>query len=236
MAYRAAQLNFTKGEISPDLESRFDISIYNAGLRKASNVRILRTGGVTKRMGTRFVVEAAKTASPRLIAFQFSDEQAYALEHGQAYMRPLALGGAVLETQLKVLGITKAAQAQVTVQHHGYKTGETIYFSGITGMTEINDRFLKVTSVVDANNFRVNFNSTNAGTFTGSGGGTTRDTTPTPTPSPTPQPPPVVEPPPPPPTSGGGGGYKPPPEENPTLPPTWEGGDGREPRTVDPFG
>ena len=207
MAYRAAQLNFSKGEISPELQSRFDISIYNAALRQARNVRVLRTGGVAKRMGTRLVAECLSSTAVRLIPFQFSDDQAYALEHGQAYMRPLALGGAVLEEGLAVIAITKASNAQITAAYHAYSVGDQVYLSGITGMTEINDRFLTVASVIDANTFTVNIDSSGFGTFTGSGGGTTRVGAPAPPPPPPPVPPPAPEPVEPDVGSGGGGGY-----------------------------
>ena len=194
MAYRAAQLNFSKGEISDELQSRFDVSIYNAGLKRARNVRVLRTGGAAKRMGTRFVAECLVTTAVRLIPFQFSDEQAYAIEMGQAYMRPLALGGAVLEEALAVTAITKEAQAKITSAFHAYLVGDQVYLSDITGMVEINDRFLTVVSVVDANNFKVNIDSTNFGTFTGSGGGTVRVGAPPAPPAP-PAVPPVLVPP-----------------------------------------
>lgn len=207
MAYRAALLNFSKGEISPELQSRFDISIYNAALRQARNVRVLRTGGVAKRMGLRFVAECLSSSAVRLLPFQFSDEQGYALEFGQAYMRPAALGGIVLEEGLAVTAITKEVQAKITAAFHDYDVGDPVYLTGIEGMREINDRFLTVTAVVDANNFRVDFDSTNASTFSGSGGGTVR-----PGPPPAPPAPPVVPPPLDPPEepdfgSGGGGGY-----------------------------
>jgi len=204
MAYRAALVNFTKGEISTEAEARFDISIYNAALRRARNITIMRTGGVTKRMGTRFVAEALSNPS-RLIPFQFSDEQAYALEHGQAYMRPLALGGVVLEEALAVQSITKAAQAVVTVPYHGYQVGDYVWFSLIEGMTEINGLYLEVVAVGDANTFTVDFNSTNAGTFTGSGGGQTNTAPPAPPPTP-PTVTPPADPVDPPPTTIGGGG------------------------------
>jgi len=206
MGYRAALLNFTKGEISPEILARFDLSAYQAGARRARNVVIRRTGGLEKRMGTRFVAECLGT-SARLIPFQFNDEQAYALEFGQGYMRPLALGGAVLEEGLLVTAITKAANAKITAAFHAYEVGDPVYLTGITGMTQINDRFLTVVSVIDANNFTVDIDSTDFDTFTGSGGGTARVGSPPP-----PPPPPAVPPPPPPPPappvgSGSGGGY-----------------------------
>jgi hypothetical protein len=207
MAYRAALFNFSKGEISPELQARFDISIYNAGLKRARNVKVLRTGGVAKRMGTRFVAECLSSTTVRLAPFQFSDEQAYALEMGQAYMRPLALGGAVLEEGLRVTGITNAVQAVITVPFHAYTVGRQVYLSAIEGMTDINDRFLTITAIVDANNIRVDFDSTNAGAFTGSGGGTLRVGAPPAPPAPPAVPPPLDPPEEPPVGSGSGGGY-----------------------------
>jgi hypothetical protein len=194
MAFRTGLSNFSKGEISPEVAARFDLPVYQAGLRKARNVKIKRTGGVSKRMGTRFVVETDEGA--RLFPFQFSDEQAYALLFKQAAMQPLALGGAVLDEELQVIGITNAPNAKINVHYHAYTVGQKIYLKNITGMDEINDRVLTVVSVVDANNFTVNIDTSTFGAFTGSGGGTDRigapsapptpPTVPTPTPTPTP--------------------------------------------------
>lgn len=208
MGIRVAALNFSKGEISPEVEARFDLDVYKAALRKASNVIIKRTGGVRKRPGSRFAAVALSTAS-RLFPFQFSDTQAYALLFDQAKMQPYALGGAVLETGLKVTAITKSINAQVTIAYHGYSVNDPIWFDGILGMVEINDRFLMVTSVIDVNNFTVNFNSTNASTFTGDSGGQVN--TAPPSAPPTLPAPPTPTPPPSPPMSGGGGngGYRP---------------------------
>lgn len=195
MAYRAALFSFSKGELSPEVAARFDLPTYQAGLRRAQNVKIRRTGGVSKRMGTRFVMECPDDTA-RLFPFQFADEQAYALLFSQAAMQPLALGGAVLEEHLQVIAISNAAQAQITVHYHAYTVGQKVYLTGIEGMTEINDRWLTILSVPDQHNIVVDFNSTAAGAFTGSGGGTDRTgapapppappTVPTPAPSPTP--------------------------------------------------
>jgi hypothetical protein len=210
MGYRAALLNFSKGEIAPELEARFDLSAYQVGLRLARNVKIRRTGGVSKRMGTRFVAECLSSTA-RLFPFQFSDEQGYALEFGQAYMRPLALGGAVLEEGLKVTAITKAAQAKITAAFHDYAIGEQVYLRSddpaAFGMREILDRWLTIVSVQDDNNFTVDIDSTNFSTF-GVDVGTVRVGDP-----PAPPPPPTVPPPAPEPTppdigSGSGGGYE----------------------------
>jgi hypothetical protein len=183
MGYRVASSNFTKGEISPEAEARFELPVYQAAVRTARNVKVQRTGGLKKRMGTRFVAEAL-SASSHLIPFQFSDTQAYALEFGQALMRPLALGGRVLKTGLKVTNITKAANAKITAAYHGYSVGDPVYLNSIKGMIQINDRFLTVVSVIDDNNFTVNINSTNFSTFTGDTGGQVNSAPPPPPPTP----------------------------------------------------
>lgn len=206
--YRAALLNFTKGEISPELEARFDLDAYQAGLRRARNVKIRRTGGVSKRMGTRFVAECLSDEA-RLLPFQFSDEQGYALEFGQAYMRPLALGGAVLEEGLEITAITKAANAKITAALHGYTVGQQVYLKSndplTFGMIEILDRWLTVVSVIDADNFTVDYDSTGASTF-GTDTGVVR-TVPVVDPTPPVVPPPITPAPEPDVGSGSGGGY-----------------------------
>lgn len=206
MGYRAALLNFSKGSISPELEARFDLPAYQAALRQATNVKIKRTGGVSKRMGTRFVAEAPSLTA-RLFPFQFSDDQAYALAFSQGKMQPFALGGAVLEEALAVSAITKAAAAQITSAFHGYAVGDLVYLTSILGMTEINNRFLTVASVIDASNFTVSHDTTAYGTFTGSGGGTVRTGIPSAPPVPPVVPAVLVDPPGPTPGTGSIGGY-----------------------------
>jgi hypothetical protein len=206
MGVRVAALNFTKGEISPEVEARFDLDVTKAALRKASNVIIKRTGGVRKRPGSRFAT-AAMSPSARLFPFQFSDTQAYALEFDQAKMRPFALGGAVLEPGLKVTAITIAEEAQVTAPFHGYSPGDPVWFDGIQGMVEINDRFLTVMEVMDQNNFTVNFDSRFATPFVADSGGQVNTSPPSAPPS-VPSPPTPTPAPTPPKSSGGGsGGY-----------------------------
>lgn len=202
MGIRVASVNFTKGEISPEVEARFDLDIYHAALRKASNVIIRRAGGVRKRPGSRFVAKALSSSS-RLFPFQFSDSQAYCLEFGQRAMRPIALGGMVLETGLHVSAITKAINAKVTCAFHGYFAGQQVWFDSIQGMTEINERFLTVMMVIDASNFTVDFDSRNAGTFTADVGGQVNASPPPPPPPPPPPTSPSPSPTPPPVTSGG---------------------------------
>jgi hypothetical protein len=207
MKPRVPQVNFSKGEIGPQLYGRFDVDTWGSALKQARNVIILKYGGLTKRPGHRLVAEVLDPSAPvRIIPFEFSDEQTYALELGQGYMAPIALGGRVLDTELAITDITSADNAKITAALHAYTVGKWVFLQGIAGNmgARLNGRFWKVTGVEDANNFTINASTTGL-LFTSAVGGITRVA-----PPPPPPPPPVVTPPPPapdpPPTSPPDGG------------------------------
>jgi hypothetical protein len=205
MAYRIAQPSFSKGEIAPDLYGRFDVDAYQSSLRRARNVVILKYGGVTKRPGTRLVAEVLDASQPvRLVPFQFSIEQAYALELGQGYMRVAAQGGLVLHEELAVTNITSEALALVTAAFHGFSAGQQVFLAGIHGALgeALNFRFYRVASVVDPHHFHIDVDTSDMPPFTGATGGITRTGLPAPDP-PDPVVPPPVDPPTPPSTGGG---------------------------------
>lgn len=140
----------------------------------------------------------------RLMPFQFSLEQTYALEMGHGYMRPAALGGLVIEEKLAIGSVTRGATTTIAAAYHAYAVGDQVYFGGVEGMIELNGRIGRVLSVGDSGHFTVDIDSTGFTAFTSDTGGTTRAGPPAPPPPPPPVPPPP--PPPPPPNTGGGGG------------------------------
>ncbi|MEO7169345.1 MAG: hypothetical protein ABIY39_03120 [Sphingomonas sp.] len=208
MPLRTGQPNFSKGELAEDLIARVDVAAYATGLRRARNIIILKYGGVTKRPGTRLVAEVYADQGVRLMPFQFSIDQTYALEMGQGYMRPAALGGLLLEEKLTIISITLGAITTIHTAYHDYAVGDQIYLSGIEGTVELNGRLARILSVSGGNtaggSFTIDVNSTGFTPFTADIGGTTRVGTPAPPPPPPPVPP--TAPPPPPPVVGGGGG------------------------------
>lgn len=157
MPQRFPLQNFAKGELAPDLYARIDVQAYSAGAARARNVKIKKYGGLEKRPGTRFVAEVCDPTEPvRLIPFQFSFEQAYALELGQGYMRVSANGGMVLQEELAVADISDDPDAVFEVPYHGYSVGDQIYFSGQEGdWAFLNGRIWKISAVVDDSHFRV---------------------------------------------------------------------------------
>lgn len=204
MGFTVALPNFSKGELAPALYGRIDTNQYNAALKRSRNFIVQRYGGVTFRPGTRLVGRVDDpTKAVRLAPFQFSIDQAYALLMQQGTMRPMALGGFVLEQNTKITGATKAYPCVLTVPYHGYSVGDRIYLNGIAGMVELNNRFATVISVPDADHVGIDINSSLFGTFVSSDG-TLNAAPPPPPPPPPPVPPPYV--PPVPPYVGGGGG------------------------------
>lgn len=199
-------LNFTKGAISPELQARIDTAQYGAGAKQLNNFIIQKYGGASFRPGFRLVAEADSVVStPRYVPFQFNIEQAYVMVLDEGYMRLLATGGAVIEDNLLITAITKAAAAQVTAAYHAYIVGDKLFFTGVTGMTQINGRTGTVASVIDTSNFTVNINTTTFSTFISSSG-TARGAPPTPVPAPTPPPVPPLPPAAPPVADSGGTG------------------------------
>ncbi len=207
--FRAGQPNFSRGVLAPHLHSRFDVDAYAAGLKDATNVIILKYGGLTKRPGMRLVAEVIDGSEPtRIIPFQFSLSQTYALEMGQGYMSPCALGGRVLEEELKITAITRGNPTQITAAYHGYEEDDLVYLSGIDAGSMghlLNGRFWRVVAVASENVFSIDCNTTGLDPFVDAEGGTVRAGPPDPPPAP-PVVPPVVPPPDPPGVGGGGGG------------------------------
>jgi hypothetical protein len=209
MSFRVAQVNFSRGELGPQLYGRFDVDAWQSGLKRARNVIVLKYGGVTKRPGTRLVAEVLDASeATRLIPFQFSLTQTYALEMGQGYMSPCALGGRLLEEELAITGISNAAQAQVTAAFHGFAEGDFAYISGVAGALGdfLNGRAWEVMSIIDDDNFTVAADTTGLAAFTTATGGITRTIAPTPV-TPPAVPAPVAAPPPPTYYYGGAGDF-----------------------------
>lgn len=200
--------NFTRGIFSPVVQSRRDVEAWNAGARRLTNVTLMKYGGVRKRPGTRFVYKLPTNDDEvRLLPFTYSPGQSYALLMGQATMKPLALGGAVLSEGFGITAITNADPGVVTAPYHDLATGAEVYLMGIEGMTELNGRVVTVT-VIDPDNFSIGIDTTEFDAFTADDGDVRVGAPPpppppppVPAPTPTPTPPPTV-----PPGGGGGGG------------------------------
>ena len=82
------KMNFTSGELSPKMLGRIDLDQYAAGVETMTNFLPVIWGGARFRPGFRFVNEVKNSADQtRLVPFEFSREQAYAIEFGDQYVR-----------------------------------------------------------------------------------------------------------------------------------------------------
>lgn len=203
--------NFTRGIFSPVVQARRDVDAWQAGAQRLTNVTLMKHGGVRKRMGTELVYVQCETDDvTRMLPFTFSTGQSYVLLMGQATMRPLALGGAVLAEGFGITAITRANPGVVTAPFHALTTGDEVFFSGIEGMTELNGRVAKITRI-DDDTFSIGIDTTGFGAFVSDDGTVRTEVPPEPAPAPTvqeptptPTPPPTI-----PPGGGGGGGRAP---------------------------
>lgn len=156
MTYPVIQPSFANGELSPYLFSRVDLEQYRTGVARAYNFFVDFRGGLSNRPATQYLIHAYDQGSRvRLIPFQFSIVQGYALEFGQLYMRPLMNGGTILEATKAITGITQANPAVVTANAHGFSAGQPVFIAGVVGMTQVNGRYF-VTGTCTTNTFVLN--------------------------------------------------------------------------------
>ncbi len=162
MSTNVFKAQFSAGVLSPSLHGRVDSTIYANGAAEISNAFVRIDGGVVNRGGTTYVGQAKSNVSNvpdtrpvRLIPFQFNPTDSYVLEFGHKYMRVIRNGGYVLAQNIYgntatnfITNITKSATtATVTTKDdHGYSNGDWVYFTGIGGMSEINERIAVVRS------------------------------------------------------------------------------------------
>jgi hypothetical protein len=132
--------NFRTGEISPKLEGRIDLQKYNEAAQTVNNMVVFPSGGVTRRPGTYFAGRSKDGGKVRLIDFEYSDEQAYVLELGANYIRFYKDGGLLTSNSQNVTGITQANPAVMTIASHSYTNGDRIFVTGVTDMTQVNNR------------------------------------------------------------------------------------------------
>lgn len=121
MTQAVAQRAFSAGELAPSLYARTDMQKYYIGCRTLRNMYVMRHGGATSRSGTQFITEVKNSANPvRLIPFEISTKQAYALEFGNLFVRFLTNGAY----------ISLSATASAWVFPFAYFQGDTASAAG----------------------------------------------------------------------------------------------------------
>lgn len=80
--------SINSGEFSPRMEARVGFGRYPNAAKMLRNCVLYPQGGFTRRPGTRYVAEVKTSANAtRLFPFEYSIDQSYIVEAGNAYMR-----------------------------------------------------------------------------------------------------------------------------------------------------
>lgn len=150
--------SFAGGEIAPEMFGRLDLGKYQTGLQLARNFETLAHGPAARRPGYFYVNEVKdSTRLARLIPFVFSATQACVIELGNLTARFHSSSGTQLEAAQTLLGITNANPAVLTVTGHGYLNGDGVFVAGIVGLTNLNGQFFLVGTVLNVNQFTINY-------------------------------------------------------------------------------
>ena len=138
-------ISFGGGELAPAVYSRIDLQKFGSGAKRLRDYFVHAEGGASNRSGTDYIRETKdSSAVSRVIKFEFNEDQSYALEFGNLYMRVYRNGGVVVETGFAMSAATQADPVVVTTATHSYEDGDEVFISGVVGMTELNGKFYLV--------------------------------------------------------------------------------------------
>lgn len=150
--------SFAGGEIGSELLGRVDLTKFQTGLTLCKNFEVLPHGPVRSRAGLERISEAKyRNKVSVLIPFIYSNDEAVAIEAGDQYMRFHTNGGTLLNTSQALTAATQANPVVVTYSGvDNYSNGQTVFITGVAGMTQLNGRFFKVANVnTGANTFEL---------------------------------------------------------------------------------
>lgn len=131
---RRMQTTFSKGELSPRIESRPELAAFHEGCTEMTNVLLLRQGGAERRPGTRFVKEVKdSTKDTILIPFEFSVNDAYQLEFGHLYIRfyKVSTGQRIEVSSVPVEIVTPYTEADLRNIHYRQSADVLYLWDGV---------------------------------------------------------------------------------------------------------
>ena len=144
---RTIQTNFTGGEMSPEMQSRVDVSKYQAGIKRGENFLVRPQGGLSFRGGFRQVCEIADSDNRGWLAeFNLDMSESYVLVFGENTLRFVRDGEVILDSSRAYadVAVSDAAPAVFTRAAHGYEDGETLFILDAPDAPEITTNFYTV--------------------------------------------------------------------------------------------
>lgn len=150
MAKVSPAQNVFEGELSPLAAGRTDIERYGRAMRYMLNTVACRTGPAVGRSGTYYEQKCMDPAYPsKLLAFEYSEEEAIILEFGHYKMRfHYEYNGIVAHREKTVTFINAAIPFTFTAPGHDVVIGEAVVFSGFASQRNVNSVVAIVTNVV----------------------------------------------------------------------------------------
>jgi hypothetical protein len=136
------QPSFAAGELSPEMLGRIDIAKYGSGCSTLRNFVCSYRGGAFSRAGTKFVGQSLQPGTgnpPRLVRSQFSNNQGYALEFGNNYLRVIFQGGYVTDVSVGITNITLSNPVLINVVGQPFNNGDTVAISDLGSPLELSN-------------------------------------------------------------------------------------------------
>tara|TARA_R110000851_G_scaffold5398_1_gene22364 strand:- start:6120 stop:8630 length:2511 start_codon:yes stop_codon:yes gene_type:complete len=163
-------ISFGGGELSPAVYSRIDLQKFGSGAKRLRDYFVHAEGGISNRQGIDYIRETKDSSDiSRVITFEYNEDQSYALEFGNEYMRVYRNGGVVVEAGFSISAATQANPVVVTTDAHSYADGQEVFISGVAGMTELNGRFLTIANVTATTFELVGVDGTSYGAYISGG-------------------------------------------------------------------
>lgn len=144
--------DFTSGVLTLKLKDQPNLEIYQNGVLIGENWLTSLHGPTSFRPGFVYTRPTRRNKSAWFVTFAFDDNEAYALEFTDGYLRFHSNKGVIVESSQAIEGITQANPGVVTISSHGYSTGDEVYIDDVYGTTELNGQFFLL-DVLDADTF-----------------------------------------------------------------------------------
>ena len=144
MPFKLIKNSYNAGELSEYMAGRTDINKYYNGCSKLINATVLPHGGVVKRSGTEWMGKAPNKCN--LLPFEFSVDDALALEFSDLLLRFYKSGARVYEDDIEIASTTEDDPVLVTTDAaHGLADNEWVYVEDVDTATSLNDKVYQVT-------------------------------------------------------------------------------------------
>lgn len=86
---------FNGGELSPQVQMRADLDVFQRGCSLVENFDVDQAGGVSRRKGFRYL-SLAQDEFSRVFSFRYSNEERFLVEVGWAYIKVFSVAGEIL--------------------------------------------------------------------------------------------------------------------------------------------